>query len=172
MSEKKKVGAPSPLKQLCNVHVLVVDDDHRIAKLIRSVLTGLGFQHIHVVHSAAKALEILAEKEIDMIICDWVMDGMDGVEMVEALRKDIRNPNQLVPVIMLSGNSERPQVEFARDSGVTEYVMKPFTAKSLCSRIITVIESPRSFVMSPNFSGHSRRRKRQEYTGQERRTPR
>lgn len=166
--------APSiiPVKQLKDVHVLVVDDDRRIAKLLRSVLGGLGFQNIHVEHSAEEALVFLAQKEVDLIICDWIMEGMDGVKMIETLRKDLSNPNQLVPVIMLSGNSERPQVEQARDGGVTEYVMKPFTAKSLCSRIISVIDHPRSFVFSPGFTGHSRRRKNLPPEGGERRRPR
>lgn len=161
-----------PTKYLRDVHVLVVDDDHRIAKLIRSVLSGLGFQNIHVEHSAENALEFMTANEVDMVICDWMMDGMDGVEMVETIRKDLANMNQLVPIIMLSGNSEKPQIETARDSGVTEYVMKPFTAKSLCNRIIAVIDNPRSFIMSGGFSGHNRRRKRVEFSGDERRAPR
>lgn len=160
-----------PLKQLRNIHVLVVDDDRRIARLVRSVLEGLGFSNVHVCHSAEEAKSVLAKHDFDMLLCDWMMDGQSGVSLVEELRRDIEHRNQLVPVIMLSGNSERPQVETARDSGVTEYVMKPFTAKSLCSRIIAVIDNPRSFVMSPRFNGHSRRRKTL-HTGQERRKAR
>lgn len=148
-----------PVKQLRNIIVLVVDDDRRIAHLVRSVLEGLGFGNVQVRHSAEEAKEYLAGHDVDLVICDWIMDGQNGVAMIEEMRQDVMHRNQLVPVIMLSGNSERPQVEAARDSGVTEYVMKPFTAKSLCSRIIAVIENPRSFVMSPQFSGHSRRRK-------------
>lgn len=166
------VSNARPVKHLRDVHVLVVDDDRRIAKLIRSVLAGLGFQNIYVQHSGEEALEFMRERDIDMIICDWMMDGMTGVEMVLELRKDLSNPNQLAPVIMLSGNSEKPQIEVARDSGVTEYVMKPFTAKSLCSRIVAVIENPRSFIMSDGFSGHNRRRKSATHDGTERRKPR
>ena len=160
-----------PTKYLRDVHVLVVDDDRRIAKLVRSVLAGLGFEQITVQHSAEDAMAFMKKQDVDLLICDWMMDGMSGVEMVEALRRDIADKHQLVPVIMLSGNSEQPQIEAARDSGVTEYVMKPFTAKSLCSRIVAVIEHPRSFIMSPDFSGHNRRRKRVDAT-QERRKPR
>lgn len=157
-------------KYLRDVHVLVVDDDRRIASLVRSVLEGLGFEHIRVEYAGEVALDFLRREEVDMIICDWMMDGMNGVAMIEELRRDVANPNQLVPVIMLSGNSEQPQIEHARDSGATEYVMKPFTAKSLCSRIIAVIEHPRSFIMSPDFSGHNRRRKRQDATTERRKS--
>ncbi|MCH2547402.1 MAG: response regulator [Alphaproteobacteria bacterium] len=159
------------LPHLRYVKVLIVDDDKRIAKLVKSVLNGLGFLSVHVEHSALEALQYMAKEEVDLIICDWVMEKMDGVQMVQKLRKDLTNPNQLVPIIMLSGNSEKPHIEKARDSGVTEYVMKPFTAKSLCSRIITVIENPRSFIISDSFTGHNRRRKVREYTGGDRRKP-
>lgn len=145
--------------QLRDIHVLVIDDDRRVAKLLRSVLEGLGFGNIHVKHSAEEADGFLRKQSVDLVICDWMMDGRSGISLVEEFRRDVTHPNQLVPVLMLSGNAEKPQVEAARDSGVTEYVMKPFTAKSLCSRIITIIENPRSFVMSPNFYGHNRRRK-------------
>lgn len=158
-------------KFLRDITVLVVDDDRRIAKLVRSVLEGLGFEKVHVEHSAESAMQYLLKQEVDMIICDWMMDGQNGVSMIEEMRRDIMNPNQLTPVIMLSGNSERPQIETARDSGVTEYVMKPFTAKSLCGRIVAVIEHPRSFIMSPDFSGHNRRRKKLDVE-HERRQPR
>lgn len=156
-------------KHLRAVHVLVIDDDRRIAKLVRSVLSGLGFQHIYVEFTAESALSFLATQEVDMIICDWMMEDMDGVELVKKLRATTGDRNQMVPVIMLSGNSEKPLIEMARDSGVTEYVMKPFTAKSLCSRIVAVIENPRSFIMSKKFSGHNRRRKNVQRDGEDRR---
>jgi DNA-binding response OmpR family regulator len=166
------ISHAKPLKQLRDIYVLVVDDDHRIAQLTRSVLKSLGFQNIYLEHSAEDAMEFLKCNTIDMIICDWMMNDMDGVEMIELLRKDIKNPNQLAPVIMLSGNSERPQIETARDAGVTEYVMKPFTAKSLCNRIIAIIDNPRSFIVSPKFSGHNRRRRKAPFKGPDRRKPR
>lgn len=159
----------SSLRQLSTIHVLVVDDDRRIAHIIRSVLKGLGFEHIYLEYTAESALEFLRGNSIDMIICDWMASDMDSAEMLRMVRKDAQNPNQLVPVIMLSGNSEKPHIETARDSGVTEYMTKPFTAKSLCKRIIAVIENPRSFVMSPKFNGHSRRRKKDTFEGTDRR---
>ncbi|MGB1539685.1 MAG: response regulator, partial [Rickettsiales bacterium] len=148
-----------PEKALNDVHVLVVDDDLRIAKLVRSVLEGLGFQHVRLCHDGSEALEVLKNETVDMVICDWQMEPMSGLSMVEYVRSP-QSPCLRIPVIMLSGNSERPQVEIARDSGVTEYVMKPFTAKSLCSRIVAAIDHPRSFILSKNFSGPNRRRKK------------
>lgn len=149
----------APAKELRDVSVLVIDDDRRIAKLVRSVLTGLGFQHIDVRHDGADAIALLKTQSVDLVICDWQMEPVNGLDFIRHVRHK-KGPNQRVPVIMLSGNTELPQVETARDAGVTEYVMKPFTAKSLCSRIVTVIDNPRSFVESEQFAGHNRRRKK------------
>lgn len=148
-----------PSKELRDVRVVVVDDDRRIANLVRSVLLGLGFQHVHVLHDGQDGIDYLKINLADLIICDWQMEPVSGMDMVQFLRRESTNHNRVVPIIMLSGNSEKPQVETARDAGVTEYVIKPFTAKSLCSRIIAVIDSPRSFIIAPKFAGHNRRRK-------------
>jgi two-component system, chemotaxis family, chemotaxis protein CheY len=166
---KATVATIKAAKHLRDVHVLVVDDDRRIAKLVRSVLNGLGFNNVYVEFTAEAALDFLDKQDVDMVICDWMMDDMSGVEMVRQLRDTKGSHNQMVPIIMLSGNSEKPLIETARDSGVTEYVMKPFTAKSLCSRIVAVIENPRSFIMSQKFSGHNRRRKSVPVAGDDRR---
>lgn len=147
------------IKFLSAIHVLLVDDDRRIANLVKSVLQGLGFQHIHMCHNGEDAIKTLKAQPMDFMICDWQMHPVDGIKLVEFLRNDAESPNKRIPVIMLSGNSEQPQVEYARDKGITEFVVKPFTAKSLCSRIIAIIDHPRSFVQAPEFTGPSRRRK-------------
>ena len=167
------VASAAPFKShpaLKNLQVLVVDDDKKIAKLLRGVLMGLGFESVEVCHDCATALSVLESRKVDMMICDWQMEPMSGTELVQQLRSRKGLANQAIPVIMLSGNSEKPQIEMARDIGVTEYVMKPFTARSLCSRIVAVIENPRSFVLSKGFVGHNRRRKNVPAT-QERRRP-
>ena len=148
-----------PAKELRDVRVLLVDDDRRIANLVRSVLLGLGFQHVHVLHDGKEGITYLKDNQVDLIICDWQMEPVSGMDLVHYLRTVDQSHNRVVPVIMLSGNSEKPQVESARDAGVTEYVVKPFTARSLCNRIMTVIDHPRSFIIAPEFAGHNRRRK-------------
>lgn len=155
-------------KELRDVRVLLVDDDHRIANLVRSVLLGLGFQHVHVVHDGQAGIEYIKANQLDLIICDWQMEPVSGLDLVQYLRREDTTHNRVVPVIMLSGNSERPMVESARDAGVTEYVVKPFTARSLCNRIMTVIDHPRSFIIAPEFAGHNRRRKHVAHEGERR----
>ena len=148
-----------PVRQLSNIRVLVVDNDRRIAELLLSILESLGFSKIVTCYDGEEALTILREQAIDFMICDWLTGPVDGLQLVELVRREKQGKNQRIPIVMLSGSTERPRVETARDSGITEYMAKPFTARSLCSRIIAIIENPRSFVMSEKYSGHSSRRK-------------
>lgn len=151
-------SVPSPVKAFAHVHLLVVDDDIRLISLIRSVLQGVGFTHVHTCQDGVAALELLKKQPMDIVICDWEMEPVSGLDMVQLLRHT-HGINQKVPVIMLSGHSSVQEIQEARDAGITEYVVKPFTAQSLCTRIMSIIEHPRRFVISGDFTGHSRRRR-------------
>lgn len=158
--------------RLSKVNVLVIDDDKAIANLVRNVLKNLGFGNVIVVHNALEGLQILEKNAIDLVITDWEMEPMTGVEMTQRIRK-FDSPKCFMPVIMLTGHGERAEIELARDCGITEYLIKPFTAKTLCSRIMMVIESPRSFIASKAYKGPSRRRRDQAPpSGMDRRKPR
>jgi two-component system chemotaxis response regulator CheY len=93
------------------------------------------------------------------VIADWMMRPMDGIAFTRLIRNDPSSPNPYVPVILMTGFSERRRVVQARDSGVTEFLVKPFNAKDLYKRIAQVIERPRQFVKSEDFFGPDRRRK-------------
>lgn len=145
--------------RLAQVRVLIADDDRRIAILVRSILESLGFTQISVAKDGSQALEMLRTEKSDMLITDWQMSPMDGINLVKYLRTSDDSPNRFLPVIMLTGNADRQDVEVARDAGVTEFVVKPFSAKTLCDRIVLLIENPRSFVMTKRFVGPDRRRR-------------
>lgn len=139
--------------------MLIADDDRRIALIIKQVLESLGFKEIYTARDGEKALELLQSNSVDMIITDWQMAPMDGISLVQYLRTAEDSPNRFMPIIMLTGNADREHVEHARDAGVTEFVVKPFSAKTLCERIMLLIENPRSFIMSKRFVGPDRRRR-------------
>ena len=145
--------------RLESIHVLVVDDDMRISLLVKNILASLGFKSVHMAKNGSMALKALEEREIDLIITDWQMSPVDGINLVKHLRTSSDSRHRFIPIIMLTGNAERHEVEIARDAGVTEFVVKPFTAKALVDRIILVVENPRSFVMSKSFKGPDRRRR-------------
>src|SRR3546814_4837598 len=98
------------------------------------------------------------------------MDGdMDGIGFVEWVRKNPAAKNVFVPIIMVTAQSEEWKVMKARDAGVTEFLVKPFSAKTMARRITVVVENPRQFVRTDEFFGPDRRRHViSNYTGQER----
>lgn len=144
---------------IADIRVLIADDDRRIALIVRQVLDSLGFKDIRTAKDGESALAILAHDRVDMLITDWYMAPMDGVSLIKFLRTSDVSPNRFIPIIMMTGNAEREHVEVARDIGVTEFVVKPFSAKTLCDRIMLLIDNPRSFIISKRFVGPDRRRR-------------
>lgn len=142
------------------VTVLVVDPDPPIANIIKHVLSSLGFGNIVIRHSGAEAVEVLRSRAVDFIITDFDMITADGAQsFVEFVRTSPESPNPGVPIIMLTGHTEQQEIEMARDMGVSEIASKPFTAKSLCDRIVRIIENPRSFIITKRYTGPDRRRR-------------
>ncbi len=145
--------------RLSRVEVLLADPDAQIASLVKDVLRYVGFERIYIVPNGQEALNILQSQEIDLLITDWQMSPLDGPQLINFLRSSPESPNPYLPVIMLTGKAERRDVEIARDVGVTEFLVKPFSAKTLYERLVMVIENPRSFIISPRYHGPDRRRR-------------
>jgi len=146
------------MNNLKKFSVLIVEDEKLMQKLVSDVLDRLGFGKIFRASNGRDALHIMEGNPIDFVICDWRMPVMDGVEFTRIVRSS-EKAYTLVPIIMLTGNAEAHQVIQARDAGVNEYLVKPFTVKDLCSRLKEIIENPREFVIAPVYKGPSRRRR-------------
>lgn len=156
-------------ERLKNFKVLVIEDDRLMQQLVVDVLAKLGFRQVYRAHNGNSALSFLDKNPIDFIICDWRMPNMDGIEFTKVIRGSAREYS-LVPIVMLTGNAEIHHVVQARDAGVNEYLIKPFTVKDLCARLKEIIENPREFVIGTAYKGPSRRRKAlQRADGTERR---
>ena len=158
-----------------NTRVLVADRDLRIADLVRRVLFNFGFRHVDMVDSGLKALEALDQNSYELLITEWNMTPTDGISLVKAIRqaKKAKRLRRDIPIIMLTGKAEKEDVQQARDAGITEFLVKPFSAKTLSNRIVKVIDYPRVFVEAPVYAGPCRRRRKPlAPDGQERRTPR
>jgi DNA-binding response OmpR family regulator len=94
------------------------------------------------------------------------MKPMDGLEFSRNVRTNVSSPNPFVPIIMITGHTEKHLVVAARDAGITEFLAKPITAQSLFSRIAEIVERPRAFVRCDSYFGPDRRRKTSEsYAG-------
>ncbi len=144
--------------KIANISLLIVDDEKLISKLVGDVLRRLGFQQVTAANNGRAAIDYLLQKPFDLVITDWRMHDMDGLDLLRFIRLSPHSPNPRLPVILLTGNTEWHEVLLARDSGVTEYIAKPFSARQLVERIRSVIEKPRSFVEAPGFKGPDRRR--------------
>ncbi|MEN0652542.1 MULTISPECIES: response regulator [Hyphobacterium] len=153
------------------LRILIVDDNPHMLKIVRTILNAFGVTLIYEALSGHEALEVARNEAIDIIITDYQMDGMNGVELIKSLRDQNRVANPLVPIIMLSAYSEKSRVFEARDAGTTEFCCKPITAKDLLAKIAMIIDRPRPFVRTKVYFGPDRRRHDpSKYRGPERRS--
>lgn len=144
---------------LKSIRILVVEDDKVMRRLLKDMLHIMGFPNVHISEDGQEGIDYLHFNPIDIVICDWKMHGMDGITFTRYVREQMSGGKRFLPIIMLTGKAEEKDVVAARDSGVTEYLIKPFTTDTLYSRIKSVVEQPRSFVLSDEFKGPDRRRK-------------
>lgn len=145
--------------KLSHVNILIADGDFRVSMLLKKILSSLGFGAVYYAKNGHEALRMLNEKSIDIAITDWEMDPINGIEFIRRVRTSNDSPNRLLPIIMLTGKAQRNHVEAARDAGITEFVVKPFSVRTLCDRLILVVEHPRNFILSRNYVGPDRRRR-------------
>ncbi len=153
------------------ITVLVVESSHAMFELTKSVLNTFGVNHIHSAYGFDEGFNALHKLNPDFVIIDWLSEPLNGLELTKKIRSDPASSNPFVPIILMSGYSVKKRVLTARDSGITTFLAKPFTAKMLYKRIEELIEFPRQFVKNEHYFGHDRRHKRTgKYAGPERRT--
>ncbi len=158
----------SALKAL---NILLVDDNQHMRMITSAILQSAGVRNIREVSDGAMALSSLREHPTDLVIVDFNMFPLDGVEFTRLVRNSPDSIDPYLPIIMMTGHSEKNRVVEARDAGVTEFVVKPITAKALFDRIQAVIVRPRAFVKTDGYFGPDRRRMSSAaYTGPKRRS--
>ena len=156
--------------QFQNASILIVDDMKPMLSVTVSILKIFGFKKIFTASDPDTAFEIFCRENPDIVLTDWMMEPYDGIVLTEKIRKDPKSPNRFVPVVLMTGYSAKIRVMEARDRGVTEFLVKPFSAKDLYARIEQLVEKPRKFVDSKVFFGPDRRRRKgDEYRGPRRR---
>lgn len=157
--------------QFKNISVLIVESSSPMLGLTKGVLESYGVQRIYPAYGADNGYERFCEIKPDLIIIDWLEDPKNGVYLTKKIRTSPDSPNPFVPIIMMTGYSQKRRVLMARDSGITEFLVKPYTAKALFQRIEQIVEFPRAFVQCEGYFGPDRRRSRPnaDYNGPERR---
>lgn len=152
------------------LRLLVIDDSAHMRRILRTLLHGFGVREVYEAEDGAAGLEAFSHYVPDIIITDWTMPVFDGLELTQMIRQPDANMNPYVPIIMITGHTEKRRVIAARDAGITEFLAKPISAKALHQRIVNVVANPRPFVRTKTYFGPDRRRNpNQNFTGADRR---
>ena len=153
-----------------NISVLVIESSRAMFTLAKDVLTTFGVKQIHSAYDAQKGFDIFRREKPDVIITDWLGGANEGLSFIKQLRTDNRSPDPFIPVILMTGFAHADKVLAARDAGISEFLVKPYTALNMYHKIENLIEQPRAFVKTGNFFGPDRRHQRiAVYTSAEKR---
>ena len=120
------------------LRILVVDDFATMRRIIRNLLQDLGFSNIAEADDGNTAWPMLQNGSYDLLITDWNMPGMPGLDLLKAVRADARLAK--LPVLMLTAEAKREQIIEAAQAGVNGYVIKPFTAGTLSDKLAKIFE--------------------------------
>jgi two-component system chemotaxis response regulator CheY len=123
--------------------VLVVDDYNTMVRIIRNLLRQVGFHDIDDASDGQSALKRLRDKNYGLVISDWNMEPMTGYDLLREMRADLKLAS--VPFIMITAESKTENVIAAKQAGVSNYIVKPFNAQTLKSKIEAVFpDQPRA----------------------------
>ena len=151
------------------LNILVVDDAQAMISMIGDLVRCFGFVDIKSASEGQQAFDIVQRNRVDIIICDYLMNGLDGIGLAKQVRTDPTNPKPDIPIIMMTGQADRATIFGARDAGVNEFIVKPFSSIDLYKKLVAVVDNPRTFISVDDFAGPDRRRRGTEFDGGERR---
>lgn len=150
--------------------ILLIDDNANMRRVIATILKSAGVRTIYEADEGLGALRIFQSKDVDIIFTDLVMHPVDGLAFVKWVRTSTASPNRFVPIIMMTGHATQRTLYQARMAGVTEFLAKPLTARTVMHRINEIINNPRPFVQAREYFGPCRRRRiDHDFSGAERR---
>ncbi len=118
--------------------ILVVDDFSTMRRIIKNLLKDLGFTNIQEADDGNTALPMLQQGDFDLVVTDWNMPGMQGIDLLRAIRADVNLKH--IPVLMVTAEAKKEQIVAAAQAGVNGYVIKPFTAATLKEKLAKIFE--------------------------------
>lgn len=121
-----------------NMNVLIVDDYNTMLRIIKNLLKQLGFNNVDEATDGTMALEKIKVKKYGLVISDWNMEPMSGLELLKQVRGSNDN-YATVPFIMVTAESKTENVIMAKQAGVNNYIVKPFNAETLKTKIAAVL---------------------------------
>lgn len=124
-------------KELAFKKILLVDDVASMRNMAKSLLWDAGLKSIQDTDNGSNALKYLKSHPVDLIICDWTMPEMSGLDLLKEVRQD--DNLKSIPFLMLTASSDINYVKQAISEGVTDYITKPFQADAFCQKVIASI---------------------------------
>jgi len=154
---------------LSELNILVLEKNVLLRRLLTDVFSEFGVPTVFSTHDPLEAYNYFCNSAPDIIFCDCTPD-LDGMSFVRQFRQADDTPNPYSPIVVVTANTELRHVCYARDNGMTEFLAKPISAKTIYARLCSVIENPRAFIRVGEFFGPDRRRSQAEgYESSERR---
>jgi PleD family two-component response regulator len=144
--------------RIATTKILVVDDDQYMRKVVRTMLAAIGVRQVYEASDGLSGLDAIRELSPDVVILDWEMPMLDGVQFVRMVRSPGEFPIPDLPIIMLTGHGDRWRVLEAARVGVHEYLLKPVSTKALKDRILSVLSRTRPIVQLDSYYGPAPRR--------------
>jgi two-component system chemotaxis response regulator CheY len=141
------------------LRVLLIDDNRHMRSIARALLEGFGVMEIRDVASASEGLNVARTWAAVVALVDFKMEHLNGVQFTRLIRTAPDSRNPYLPIIIMTGHAGIVRVVEARDAGVTEFIAKPLSAKTLLNRLNSVIYQPRAFVRTQTYFGPDRRRR-------------
>jgi two-component system, chemotaxis family, chemotaxis protein CheY len=144
--------------QIASLKVLIVDDEHYMRKVVRTMLLAIGVKTVIEADDGMSGLEAIKKHMPNIVVVDWEMPLIDGAQFVRMVRSPMDFPAPDVPIIMLSGHGDRWRVVEAARLGAHEYLLKPVSTKALLERIVTILTVPRPFISLDGYYGPAPRK--------------
>ena len=138
-------------KQLVELKILVVDDEHTMRKVTRSLLQAIGIKTVYEANDGRSGLEAISTLAPDVVILDWEMPSPNGAEFVREVRSPASFPFPDIPIIMLTAFADRSRVVEAVKLGVNEFLLKPVSSKALHARLVSILAKPRRMVKKGDY---------------------
>lgn len=120
-----------------NMNILIVDDYKTMLRIVRNLLKQLGFNNVEEATDGSMALQMLRGGNFGLVISDWNMEPMTGLQLLKEVRADARL--KAMPFIMVTAESKTENVIAAKQAGVSNYIVKPFNAETLKTKMTSVI---------------------------------
>lgn len=145
--------------RLDQLKILLVDDNQHMRVLLIELLRAVGINKVYEAADGAEGLQMMRSHPVDIVMTDLAMEPLDGIDFVRLIRNSSDSPNQMIPVIMITGHLTMRRIQEARDAGVNEFVAKPITARNVLERLQIIVDHPRPFVRTDDYFGPDRRRR-------------